>query len=232
MSNLNPKEVAGTFAANLVQDGMTVGLGTGSTAWFAIQRLGERVREGLQMRAIPTSEASARQATELGIQLVGFDAVNHIDITIDGADEINAEFCMLKGGGGALLREKVVASITKRQICIVDPSKVVEFLGTFPLPVEVVPFGWPVVARHVEALGGSYTLRQTKDAEPTTYVTDNGNYILDCNLYPITDPPKLEQNLKMLPGVVEVGLFIDMAHTLIIGNPDGTCSLKDKETAN
>jgi ribose 5-phosphate isomerase A len=225
----NPKEVAGYTAADMVSDGMVVGLGTGSTSVFAIKRLGERVREGLKITGIPTSEASAKLATELGIPLVGFDSVTALDITIDGADEINADFDMLKGGGGALLREKVVASLTKRQICIVDPNKVVEKLGKFKLPVEVVPFGYQVVARRIEALGGKSFLRQTKDADPKNYVTDNHNYILDCDFYPIEDPPALERELKMIPGVVEVGLFINLAHTLIVGNPDGTCTIKERE---
>ncbi len=225
-SEQDPKQVSGTYAANLVQDGMAVGLGTGSTARFAILRLGERVKEGLNIVAIPTSEASAKLATELGIKLVGFNDVTHLDITIDGADEIDGNFYMLKGGGGALLREKVVASLTKRQVCIVDPNKSVEKLGKFPLPVEVVKFGWEVVARRIEAMGGKYTVRQ-RDGQ--SYVTDNGNYILDCNFYPIENPPELEKALKMLPGVVEVGLFINLAHTLIMGHPNGECTVRERE---
>ncbi len=225
-SEQDPKQVSGTYAANLVQDGMAVGLGTGSTARFAILRLGERVKEGLNIVAIPTSEASAKLATELGIKLVGFNDVTHLDITIDGADEIDGNFYMLKGGGGALLREKVVASLTKRQVCIVDPNKSVEKLGKFPLPVEVVKFGWEVVARCIEAMGGKYTVRQ-RDGQ--SYVTDNGNYILDCDFYPIENPPELEKALKMLPGVVEVGLFINLAHTLIMGHPSGECTVRERE---
>jgi ribose 5-phosphate isomerase A len=221
----DPKQAAGIYAANLVTNGMTVGLGTGSTSRFAIARLGERVQAGLQIQAIPTSEASAQQARELNIPLVDFDNITTIDMTIDGADEIDLNFYMIKGGGGALLREKIVASITKRQICIVDPKKVVPIMGKFPLPVEVVPFGWPVVARELEKLGGRVQLRQS---ENQTYRTDNGNFILDVNFYPIVDPPALEKAIKMLPGVVEVGLFIDLAHTLIIGHPDGSCVVKER----
>ncbi len=222
----DPKAVSGTYAANLVTDGMAVGLGTGSTARFAILRLGERVKEGLNIVAIPTSEASATLAQELGIKLVGFNEVNQLDITIDGADEIDADFNMLKGGGGALLREKVVASITKRQICIVDPNKVVEKLGKFPLPVEVVKFGWEVVANRVTSMGGKYTVRQ-RDGQ--NYVTDNGNYILDCDFYPIENAPELEKTLKMIPGVVEVGLFINLAHTLIMGHSNGECTVRERQ---
>ncbi|MFY9221126.1 MAG: ribose-5-phosphate isomerase RpiA [Blastocatellia bacterium] len=222
----DPKAVSGTYAANLVTDGMAVGLGTGSTARFAILRLGERVKEGLNIVAIPTSEASATLAKELGIKLVGFNEVNQLDITIDGADEIDADFNMLKGGGGALLREKVVASITKRQICIVDPNKVVEKLGKFPLPVEVVKFGWEVVANRVTSMGGKYTVRQ-RDSQ--NYVTDNGNYILDCDFYPIENAPELEKTLKMIPGVVEVGLFINLAHTLIMGHSNGECTVRERQ---
>jgi len=205
---------------------MVVVLGTGSTARFAILRLGERVKEGLNIVAIPTSEASATLAQELGIKLVGFNEVNQLDITIDGADEIDADFNMLKGGGGALLREKVVASITKRQICIVDPNKVVEKLGKFPLPVEVVKFGWEVVANRVTSMGGKYTVRQ-RDGQ--NYVTDNGNYILDCDFYPIENPAELEKTLKMIPGVVEVGLFINLAHTLIMGHSNGECTVRERQ---
>lgn len=226
MADQDPKAVAGRYAANLVEDGMVVGLGTGSTAKFAIERLGERVKEGLKITAIPTSEASAKLATELNIPLVGFDNVQHLDITIDGADEIDGNFDMLKGGGGALLREKVVASLTKRQICIVDPNKVVEKLGKFLLPVEVVPFGWPVVARRIEALGGKPHMRKRDGKD---YVTDNGNNILDCEFYPIEDAPKLERELMMIPGVVEVGLFIQMANTLILGHADGTVTVKERD---
>lgn len=222
----DPKAVSGTYAANLVTDGMAVGLGTGSTARFAILRLGERVKEGLNIVAIPTSEASATLAQELGIKLVGFNEVNQLDITIDGADEIDADFNMLKGGGGALLREKVVASITKRQICIVDPNKVVEKLGKFPLPVEVVKFGWEVVANRVTSMGGKYSVRQ-RDGQ--NYVTDNGNYILDCDFYPIENAPELEKTLKMIPGVVEVGLFINLAHTLIMGHSNGECTVRERQ---
>lgn len=224
MSN-DPKAIAGTYAANLVQDGMIVGLGTGSTSRFAILRLGERVKEGLQITAIPTSEASAQLARELGITLVDFEHTHHLDITIDGADEIDEHFYMVKGGGGALLREKVVASMTKRQICIVDPNKYVEKLGRFPLPVEIVQFGWQVTFRRIEALGGKPKVRQ-RDGKP--YITDNGNFILDCDFYPIEDAPKLEQQLKMMTGVVEVGLFINLAHTLIIGQADGECMVKER----
>ncbi len=222
----DPKEVSGTYAANLVQEGMAVGLGTGSTAKFAILRLGERVKEGLNIVAIPTSEASAQLAKELGIKLVSFGEVTHLDITIDGADEIDPNFYMLKGGGGALLREKIVASITKRQICIVDPNKTVEKLGKFPLPVEVIKFGWEVVARKIESMGGKYKVRQ-RDGQ--NYVTDNGNYILDCDFYPIENPPELEKAIKMVPGVVEVGLFINLAHTLIMGHASGECTVRERE---
>lgn len=222
----NPKEIAGFYAADQVQDGMVVGLGTGSTSVFAIKRLGQRVKEGLKITGIPTSEASARLATELNIPLVNFDNTASIDITIDGADEIDANFYMVKGGGGALLREKVVASITKRQICIVDPNKIVEKLGKFPLPVEVVPFGWKVVERRIIAMGGKPTLRER---EGKTYVTDNSNYILDCDFYPIQDAPGLERALMMMPGVLEVGLFIDLAHTLVVGQPDGTVTVKERK---
>ncbi|MCS6884282.1 MAG: ribose-5-phosphate isomerase RpiA [Acidobacteriota bacterium] len=222
----DPKQVAGYYAANLVQDGMIVGLGTGSTARFAIERLGQRVASGLSIKAVPTSEASAKLARKLSIELVSLDNVASIDITIDGADEIDTEFNMIKGGGGALLREKVVASITRKQVCIVDPSKVVEQLGKFALPVEVVPFGLTVVKRRLEALGAA--ICNVRQDEGIDYITDNHNKIIDCGFYPIERPAELERQIKMIPGVVEVGLFIGLAHVLVIGNPDGSVTVRER----
>ena len=216
------KEAAGRAAAELVRDGTTVGLGTGSTVWFALERLAERVRaEKLAVRGVPTSLDTERKARSLGIALVTLDEVSSIDLTIDGADEIDARFDMIKGGGGALLREKVVASLTRHEVIVVDRSKVVERLGVrFALPVEVVPFARATVARRLAGLGAAWTLRMRDGREPT--MTDNGNEILDCR-FPggIADAAALERELDTIPGVVESGLFVGLAHALVIGDDAG-----------
>ncbi len=224
----DPKEVAGRAAADLVPGGTVVGLGTGSTVHFALLRLGERMRtEGLRLRGVPTSLDTERKARELGIDLVGLDEVETIDVTIDGADEIDARFDMIKGGGGALLREKVVASLSRRVIIVVGAGKVVERLGsTFALPVEVVPFACAPVGRALERLGAQPRLR-LRDGKP--FVTDNGNQILDCGFGAgIQDAPALERAIDAVPGVVESGLFIGLAHALVIGAADGRATVREK----
>lgn len=216
------KEAAGRAAAEHVRDGMTVGLGTGSTVHFVLERLAERVRaEGLALRGVPTSLDTERKARALGIPLVGLDEVDSIDLTIDGADEIDARFDMIKGGGGALLREKVVAALSRRELIVVDRSKVVERLGVrFALPVEVVPFARAFVARRIAALGATWMLRAGKDGAPA--LTDNGNEILDCRFAGgIASASALERELDQIPGVVESGLFIGLAHALVVGEEDG-----------
>lgn len=225
----NPKEVAGRAAAELVESGMTVGLGTGSTVWYSLLRLAERVREeGLVLRGVPTSLDTERKARDLGIPLASLDEVEEIDLTIDGADEIDAEFRMIKGGGGALLREKVVAALSRREAIVVGPDKVVERLGTtFRLPVEVVPFARAAVARKIRRLGGEPFLRIKAAGEPN--LTDNGNEILDCHFKEgIRDPEALELALDQIPGVVESGLFIGLAQILVIGHPDGRAEVRHK----
>ncbi len=229
MSTFDPKAVAGRRAAELVQDGMTLGLGTGSTVFHTLVRLGERIRaEGLRVRGVPTSIDTERKARELGIPLATLDEVDTIDLTIDGADEIDGRFDMVKGGGGALLREKVVASISRREAIVVGPDKVVERLGTtFKLPVEVVPFARALVARRIARLGCEPILRRSKDGGD--YRTDNGNEILDCR-FPsgIADARALELELDAIPGVVESGLFIGLAHVLVIGHPDGRAEVRER----
>lgn len=223
------KEAAGRAAAELVRDGMTVGLGTGSTVQFTLERLAERLREEkLALRCVPTSLDTERKARALGIPLVTLDDVASIDLTIDGADEIDARFDMIKGGGGALLREKVVAALSKREAIVVDASKVVERLGVrFPLPVEVAPFARAFVVRRVAALGGTWTLRLRATREPA--LTDNHNEILDCK-FPggIADAAALERELDRIPGVVESGLFIGLAHVLLVGNDDGRVLTRER----
>ena len=222
------KRAAGRAAAEFVRDGMTVGLGTGSTVRFVLERLAERVRaEGIALRCVPTSVDTEQKSRALGLPLVALDEVERIDLTIDGADEIDARFDMIKGGGGALLREKVVAALSHREVIVVDRSKVVERLGVrFPLPVEVVPFARAVVARRIAALGASLTLRQRGGG---VVRTDNGNEILDC-LFPggIADAPELERRLDEFPGVVESGLFIGLAHVLVIGSDDGGVETRER----
>ena len=179
MTPTNPKEIAGRRAAELVRDGMTLGLGTGSTVWFTLQRLAERIAgEGLAVRGVPTSLDTERKARELGIPLATLEEVAVIDLTIDGADEVDGAFRLVKGGGGALLREKVVASISRREAIVVGPDKLVERLAdSFPLPIEVVPFARPVVERALRALGFEPRLRRATDGGD--YRTDNGNEVLE-----------------------------------------------------
>jgi ribose 5-phosphate isomerase A len=216
---MNMKQLAAEAAAELVQDGMVVGLGTGSTAFWAIERIGARVKEGLRIRAVPTSVQSEKQARELGIPLLPWPEVARIDVTIDGADEIDPLLQLIKGGGGALLREKIVASLSDKLLIVADESKPVAQLGKFPLPVEIVPFAWQATRRQVEALGCAAELR---GGEASPFVTDNGNYILDCRFGAIADAPALQTLLNAIPGVVENGLFLGMASAAFIGCADGT----------
>jgi len=216
---MNAKQAAAHKAVQYIKDGMIVGLGTGSTAYWAIQYLGEKVKQGMRITAIATSDETERLALECGIKVSEMDAVDYIDIDIDGADEIDRRLNLIKGGGGALLREKIVAAGSKTFIVIADGSKMVEMLGQFPLPVEIIPFGWQHTARHLALLGCQTTLRQ-KEAKP--FITDNGNYILDCQFGPIPDPAVLQQQINNTPGVVENGLFVKMATRIVIGYDDGT----------
>ncbi len=208
------KKMAGERAADFVENGMVVGLGTGSTAMWAIHRLGARVQEGLNIRAIGTSRQTEELAREVHIPLVTFAEVKELDLAIDGADEVARDLSLIKGGGGALLREKLVASSARRFLVIVDQTKRVRHLGQFPLPVEVVPFGWELTQSRIEKKGCRAKLRMKKDHKET-YMTDNGNYILDCDFNEILDPSSLHRDLKALPGVVETGLFIDMVYAVI-----------------
>jgi len=212
------KEAAGRAAAKLVRDGDVVGLGTGSTAYFAIIALGERVKEGLKIAGIPTSLQTADLARSVGIPLTTLDEHPEIDITIDGADEIDAKLNLIKGGGGALLREKVVASASKKMVVVADSGKVVSVLGKFPLPVEVIAFARTVVEKRITALGASTKLRVKRDG--STYITDNGNEILDCSFGMIEDPPSLARELGDIPGIVEHGLFIALASVALVGKGD------------
>ena len=217
---MDAKQRAGFKAAEFVEDGMSVGLGTGSTAYWMVERLGERVREGLRVRCVPTSRRTEEQARGLGIPLVSLGEVGELDLAIDGADEIGPDLALIKGGGGALLREKLVAAAARRFVVIADKSKRVEVLGRFPLPVEVVPFAWELTARRVAAVTNvEPLLRRGEGGE--VYLTDNGNYILDCRCGAIPDPARTERELKSLVGVVESGLFVGMADTAVVATDGG-----------
>jgi ribose 5-phosphate isomerase A len=228
MAQLTPqdeeKKLAGEASLRYVHDEQVVGLGTGSTAKFAIEALGAKVRQGLKIRGIPTSVRSRDLATKLGIPLTTFEEVQQIDVTIDGADEFDPQLNLIKGGGGALLREKIVASATKKLIIVTDASKQVPVLGKFPLPVEVIKFAQALVAREITALGAKTKLRQ--DGTGNAYITDEGNHILDCNFGQIPDPPALALKLSQIPGVVEHGLFIGMANSVIMAKGTEVIELK------
>ena len=212
------KQRAAAAAAELITDGMILGLGTGTTASYLVQILGERVRQGLRIQGVPTSEATRQLAVAEGVPLTTLEEQPVLDLCLDGADEVDPELNLIKGGGGALLREKIVASAARQRIIMVDVSKCVDSLGAFPLAVEVIPFGWDVTRRQLEQFGGVPTLRQ-REGKP--FVTDQGHYIIDCALSQIEDVPRLNHQLNQLPGVVENGLFVDMTERLIIGSPDG-----------
>jgi ribose 5-phosphate isomerase A len=215
------KRMAGEEAVKYVESGMVIGIGTGTTAAYMIHALARRLREGLTIAgAIPTSQATAQLATSLGIPLADLDTYPEIDLAIDGADEIDPHLFLIKGGGGALLREKIVASASRRFLVIADPTKLVVKLGSSaPLPVETVPFAISPVHRRLEQLGVGVTLRQ-RDGKPL--ITDNSNVILDCS-FPdgIDDPPWLEAQIRAMVGVVETGLFLNMAERVIVGDTGG-----------
>ena len=226
------KFVAAKRAVDFVEDGMKVGLGTGSTAAWMVRCLGELVREdGLDVIGVPTSSRTADLARKVGIRVASLDQAKWLDLTIDGADEFDPELNLIKGGGGALLQEKIVATASDRMVVITDVSKRVDALGAFPLPVEVVPFGWQTTKALIEAtlvgldvLGQSVTLRLNGDAP---YVTDEGNYIVDLHLQRIGNPRQVSLVLNQIPGVVENGLFIDICDVVVIGYGDGRVEVND-----
>ena len=209
------KETAAHAAAELVQSGNIVGLGSGSTATYAIESLAKRVREGLRIVGIPTSEKTRQLAQELGIPLTTLEEQPEIDITLDGADEIDRDLNLIKGGGGALLREKIIASASRRLIIVADSAKQVLRLGRFPLPVEVIAFAQTLIAKRIAALGAQVSLRRNASGNP--YVTDERHHILDCTFGEIMDAPALAETLRAMPGVVEHGLFIGMAEMALVG---------------
>ena len=214
MANDEEKQAAARASLKYVRDGQIVGLGTGSTANFAIRMLGDRVREGMKIRGIPSSIASRDLAMQVGIPLVTFDDAQQIDVTIDGADEFDPALNLIKGGGGAMLREKIVAFASKQLVIVTDASKQVPVLGKFPLPVEVIEFAEPLIAKRISDLGAQVIQRQGKDGKP--YVTDEGHHILDCHFGKIPDPPALARTLSDMPGIVEHGLFVGMTSVVVM----------------
>jgi len=220
------KQAAAQSAVAQIEDGMIVGLGTGSTAALAVSTLGKRVQQGLRVIGVPTSEATAEQARGLGIPLSTLSEHAEIDLTIDGADEVElGTLNLIKGHGGALLREKIVASASARLIIIVDETKLVERLGVHcAVPVEVVPFGWQATAKKLARLGANPSLRKHPGGEP--FITDGGHYILDCAFGAISSPEDLDKQLDSVVGLVEHGLFVDMASQVIVGGKNGVKTLQ------
>jgi len=223
------KQAAAVRALDLVCDGMWLGLGTGSTAARFVEALGQKVASGLQVLCVPTSEATRAQAESLGIPLTTLDETPHLHLTVDGADEIDDQLRLIKGGGGALLREKIVATASDQMVVIADNSKLVPMLGKFPLPLEVVRFGFAATRRLVEAMAaqagceGEIKLRKTESGEP--FVSDQGNFILDCHFGSIPEPEVLGFALKRVPGVVEHGLFLGVADLAIVASKEGVTVL-------
>jgi ribose 5-phosphate isomerase A len=236
MSDDEQKIAAAERALQYVESGMKLGLGTGTTAAKFVDLLGPKVQAGLKLTCVATSEATQARASALGIRMSTLDETPFLDLTIDGADQLDGELHLIKGGGGALLREKIVATSSDRMIVIADASKRVEMLGSHPLPVEVVRFGLTATRNMVIALAsdagceGEITLRQGADGKP--FVTDSGNYILDCAFGRIEEPEDLDDALKMVPGVVENGLFLGIADLAIVAGPDGITLLSAKDNDN
>ncbi len=224
MGNEKEKQAAALRSVDIVRSGDVVGLGTGSTASYSIRHLGERVRSGLNIRAIPSSVQSRDLAVLMGIPLTNFEECPEIDVTIDGADEIGPALELIKGGGGALLREKILTSVSRKVVIIADSSKQVSMLGRFPLPVEVVPFAEIPLARRISSLGASVSLR--KDHSGLPFVTDEGHHILDCRFGRIPCPSRLAEELSRMPGVLEHGLFIGVADLVLIGKGSEVMELR------
>lgn len=223
------KKLAAEKAVEQIKDGMIVGLGTGSTVNYTIKKLGELVKNGLKIQGIATSVKTKRIAQKEGISITTLDENPEIDITIDGADEVDSSLNLIKGGGGALTREKIIAFNSKKVVIIVDDSKIVKALGIdFPLPVEIIKFGWTSTKKSLESFGCLVTLREIIQGEP--FITDNGNYILDCDFEYIHNPEQLEKDIKNIPGVVENGLFINLAHQVIVGGKQGIVTLDKEKT--
>jgi ribose 5-phosphate isomerase A len=226
------KELAAYSAVDFVRPGMTVGLGHGSTALYAIRRIAHLVRIGqlVDVRGVPCSAAAEKEAAQSGIPVEDWDGRLRIDLTIDGADEIDPDLNLIKGGGGALLREKIVAQASRREIIIIDDSKFSPFLGTRrAVPVEVVPFGWRSQALFLESLGAKASLRMNPDGNP--FATDEGNYILDCYFGPISDPADIAERIRRRAGIVEHGIWVGIATDVIAASPQGLKYMKRESGA-
>jgi ribose 5-phosphate isomerase A len=226
LKNIIDREKAAAARASLkyIHDGDVVGLGTGSTAKYVVEGLADMVRAGMKVQCIPTSVRTRDLATSLGITLTTLEQNQHINVTIDGADEFDPQLNLTKGGGGALLREKIVASASDKLVIIADSTKQVPVLGAFPLPVEVIPFAETLIAQRIAVLGAAVKLRVSADGKP--FVTDEGHHILDCKFDKIPDPPSLARKLECMPGIVEHGLFIGMADIVMIGKGDEIIELR------
>jgi ribose 5-phosphate isomerase A len=216
---MNEKKLAAEKSIEFIKDGMTLGLGTGSTVFFLVNKLAELVKQGLEVKCVSTSNQTSELAKSLGIKIVNLNEVDFIDLTIDGADEVDKNLNGIKGGGGALLFEKIVAAASKKVIWIVDSSKYVEKLGKFPLPVEVIPFGSNHIFKRFMEHGFNPVRRKNGSK---VYITDSGNEIIDIHLNEIEDSIKLEKDIKLIPGIVEVGLFNNIADRVIIGRGNTT----------
>ncbi|EPS0855210.1 ribose-5-phosphate isomerase RpiA [Listeria monocytogenes] len=223
---MNQKKLAGEKACEWIEDGMVVGLGTGSTVYYTIEKLGQMVNNGLHITGVATSDETTKQAEKLGIPLKSLNDVTEIDVTIDGADEIDTNFQGIKGGGGALLREKMVASASLKNIWVVSEEKLVRTLGKFPLPLEVIPFGWKQIERTLAKEQIQTNLRKQSNEE--VYVTNNGNYILDIVNQSFTDAEMWREKLAQIPGVVEHGLFLDYVDLIICGKANGETEIIKK----
>jgi ribose 5-phosphate isomerase A len=227
MANDQEKEAAARASLRFVKDGQVVGLGTGTTASHFIKLLGEQVKNGLRIRGIPTSDRSRELAASLGIPLTTLDECQEIAVTVDGADEVDPQLRLIKGGGGALLREKIVASATKQLVIVADATKQVKMLGKFPLPVEVIKFAQALVAKRIAALGADVQLRRKGDGMP--FLTDENNHILDCRFGKIRDADRLARELSDMPGVVEHGLFIGMASVVLFAKGSEIVEMRRQE---
>jgi len=221
------KQKLGIYAADLIKPGMKIGLGTGSTVYFLLKELGARKKQGLDFTAVCTSVQTQKILDEQGMNHVSLDDVDRLQLTIDGADEADASGNLIKGGGGALLQEKIVAAASDELAIIIDEKKDLQTLGAFPLPVEVITFGWKHVQRKIESVYHIETKLRERDEK--VFVTDHKHYILDCYFKAIPDPPRLNTELHLIPGVVETGLFVGMATQIIIGYANGSVGCRTVE---